>query len=293
MRVLLVLSLAWHPLPAQEIGASLATDYTRGRYLFDAAFRTITVTGGLSMRRGRWSLSGSLPVMAVDGTALTRVAGVMVPTGGPDALVVRRRARGETVPTTGRHRRGPVIRTGQLIDADSLVVTGPGAYTIQVADPLLGGGITVWRSRDGAQSLDLEGWAKAPIGSTEAGVSTGAWDVGAGGTLLLGRNATVLTVGTTWWRLGDLPRLPLRHPLTGHLGFGVSTGAHTLIMVQMNGSTRVVPTVAAPLSVGATIQRGLTGAQAIHASVQVGLTEGAPTVRIGGGWNGMKRRTPP
>ena len=81
---------------AQELNWSGSLGYAAGSYIFSEPYRTFSLLNSLTLRAGRLELSGSLPVVAQNGTAVSLVAGIPLPTGGPESAAVQRRRQGQT-----------------------------------------------------------------------------------------------------------------------------------------------------------------------------------------------------
>jgi len=279
-------------LQAQELTWSGSVDYAAGSYVFDERFTTFSLFNSLSWRGGRLSLTGSLPIVAQNGTAISLVAGVPIPTGGPDNGTVARRQSGQTI--GGRSGRGPrgTARRASFAAAvaadtltDSLTVAGTGSYEVRVADPTFGATFTAFEGEGALRALDIAGWAKAPVATVESGVGTGAWDYGAGASLTLGAGETLLFADATWWVLGDMPDLVLEDALFYSGAVGRRLGRDWSMLASVAASTRIVASVDPPVSVGLSLSRGVGRRASFSAGASVGLSESASSIAVNLGWS--------
>lgn len=298
----LLLALCPARLRAQQVTTSATVGYANGAYLFAERYETWSVLGSVSLDWGRVSLSASLPVVAQNGTVLTRIAGVPLPTGGPEASVVQRRERNQPIAVRGGRRAGnggsnatvswpaspaqaSVASVADLIPrtqttTDSLVVTGPGSLEVNLADPVFGGSLTALQSSDRRQRLSLEAWAKAPVASVASGVGTGAWDYAAGASTVLQSGRVLFSTSATWWVLGDLPDLELDDALFYSLSLGTTVGSNWGVNGGLSGATRVLANAEPPMTASLSVMRFFTQ-RSLGMNVGVGLTETAADVTIG------------
>lgn len=275
---------------AQDVTWSASFGYATGSYIFEEPFRSFSLLNSLTLRAGRLSLSASLPVVARNGTAISYVAGVPVPTGGPDNAVVRRRQQGETIPVRGGRGRGQMggsLAVSAAADtvADSISVAGTGSYEVNVADPIFGGSVTAYESLGLVRSFDLEAWAKAPLASEESGVGTGAWDYGAGASLALGLGEALLFVNATWWTLGDMSDLELEDALFYSVAVGRPIGGAWSLLASAAASTRIVAGSDPPGSVNLLLSRRIGQRSSLSVGLGAGITESASAFTASLGWS--------
>ncbi|MEW5918084.1 MAG: hypothetical protein AB1762_16905 [Gemmatimonadota bacterium] len=294
-----VLLTALAPLRAQDLTWSSSIGYAGGSYVFDDQLHTFSWLNSLWWRLQRINLTASLPVVAQNGTAISLVGGVPVPTGGPDAGAVQRRQSGQSIrlrpgrrTTSGSGGNGRIAGSWSLaadvsMDTliDSLSVAGTGAYEVNVGDPMFGGTLTTYQGNGVVRSFDVGAWAKAPIASVESGVGTGAWDYAGGASLALGVAQTLLFADATWWVLGDMPDLKLKDALFYSVGIGQPLGSDWSLLGSVSASTRVSETVDAPLAVGLSLSRGLARRASFSVGASVGITESASSVSAYVAWS--------
>lgn len=277
--------------PAQELGWSGSLGYASGSYIFAEQFRTFSLLNTLSLRAGRLELSASLPVLAQNGTAVSYIAGVPIPTGGPDAGAVERRQGGTTVPVRPGRRGQGNWATGSILLAtvadslaDSLTVAGTGSYEVNVADPMFGASLTAYEGFGAVRSLGFDAYAKAPIASVESGVGSGEWDYGAGASLALGSGETLLFANATYWILGDMPDLELEDALFYSLAVGHSLNDNWSLLASASSSTRIIAGSDPPASVNLSFSRRLTEGASINFGAGAGITETASAFSATIGW---------
>ena len=230
-----------------------------------AAAQGLYVEGGASLARGNYVY-----------TQATNSGGAAIGfawTGG--SLTLR-----ATLPYFVRDTR--LLAEQGAASADDVAPTSDGS-TLEgkVSDPVLQAGLLVRRTARSAVGLSLS--VKVPV--VQAGAfGTGEWDVGAG--LSLSRfvgGSTMLGVDATWWRMGDLPELPLRDSVMGTLSVGRSLGRSWLASVSLSGGRSTLAGYPDPWWASALVSR--TFAQGIlGVTASVGLTDSAADVSLGVVW---------
>ncbi len=280
------------PVGAQELTWFGSVGYATGAYIFAEQYRTFSLLNTLSWHAGRVTLSGTLPAVSQNGTAVSLVAGVPIPTGGPDNGAIQRRRSGQVIAGRGGRRLGgnssaSSARFNIVADtsADSLTVTGTGDYAVHMADPIFGGEIAVYEGTGAFRSLSLEAWAKAPVATVASGVGTGAWDFGAGASMTLGAKSAYFSASGTWWQLGDMPDLRLNDALMYAVAVGGTLGHGWSVMTSAAASTRIVDGTDPPASLSVMLSREVARGRSLSLSAGAGLTESAADYTIGFGWS--------
>lgn len=274
--------LAMGSASGQDVSLSSSFGYASGEYIFAEQYRSMSVLTSLTLRAGRLRVSGSLPVIAQNGTSVSLVAGIPLPTGGPDAGTVGRRQQGQTIPVRpGRYGRGMTRRGGASFAlatdsiADSLTVAGTGNYEVNIGDPMFGAALTLFEGTGLMRSMDIEGWAKLPVTDIESGVGTGVADYGIGGSIALALGGTLMFAGATWWIIGDMPDLELRDALFYSVAFGRSLGQDWSALASISASSGVIDNVDPPVSAALSFSRRLSPGVSLHVGAGAGLTESA------------------
>lgn len=308
----MALWLLWsaEPVLAQTVTVSGSATYSQGKYIFAEAYESWAWLGSLSVDWRRATLSVSVPLVAQNGTVLSRVAGAAIPTGGPESGVVQRRQGGEPVRVRSGRRIGgsgsassvamsvamedpvdpSIASRRQSAPTDTAMVSGPGSFDVNIADPLFGGSVTALESADRRQSLSLEAWVKAPMAPTSSGVSTGAWDYAVGATTGLSNGRLHVSSSATWWVLGDLPDLPLRDALFYSVGLGASIGSRWGTQASLSGATRVIEQTEPPVSAAVALYHH-SARSSVGINVGVGLTESAAAYTLGLSVSARARRS--
>lgn len=279
--------------PAQELGWSGSLGYASGSYIFAEQFRTFSLLNTLSLRAGRLELNASLPVLAQNGSAVSYIAGVPVPTGGPDAGTVQRRQGGSTIPVRpGRRGQGSrmggrgavLLATAADTMADSMTVAGTGSYEVNVGDPMLGASLTAFEGRGVVRSFGVDAYAKAPVASVASGVGTGEWDYGAGASIALGVGETLVFASATWWVLGDMADLVLNDALFYSLAVGRALNDDWSLLASASASTRIIDGSDPPASVHLSFSRRLSDGASLSVGAGAGVTETAASFSASLGW---------
>lgn len=282
------------PAMAQDVTWSGSLGYAAGSYIFSEQFRTLSFLTSLSFRTRRVEVTASLPILAQNGSAVSYVAGIPLPTGGPDNGAVQRRRQGSTIivrPGGGRGRggRGGDGVSGAVVAVDSITdslsVSGTGAYDVRMGDPMIGTSIAAFEGMGVLRAVGLDAWAKVPVASLESGAGTGAWDYGAGGSLTLGAGEALIFANATWWVLGDLPDLELRDALFYSIAIGRGLGDRWSWLASASASTRIVEGSDPPASLTLFLSRRLTDGTSLSVSAGLGLTESSSAFSAGVGWS--------
>lgn len=301
-RIAVALFAASSTLPAQELSWSGSLGYTAGSYIFTEPFRTFALLNTLTLRSGWLELSASIPVLAQNGTSVSYVAGVPVPTGGPDNGAVQRRQQGQSIPVHGGRRgqggnggQGDVIFaslagltsdavSGTVATEDSLAVAATGDYRVRVGDPMVGASISAYEGTGFVRAVGLDAWAKAPVAPISSGVGTGAWDYGVGGAFALGTGEVLVFLNATWWILGDMPDLPLQDALFYSISVGRPLGGAWSFMASASASTRIIAGADPPASASLLLSRRLSDGASLSITAGAGLTESASAFSCSIGW---------
>lgn len=270
-----VLAILGEQVGGQQVDYNGSLSYSTGSYVFVDRTHSLWLSNGLTLRAGPATFSGSLPVIAQNSSIVSFVAGRPIPTGGENSGAVSGRGSGKI------GSRG----SGTQSATDSSVVFRD-SYEVQVGDPLISAGLEAFSGLGLVRSFLLQGSAKAPLRSLESGVGTGAWDFGAGASLVLGRGYTLLFGDVTYWWFGDLPELEL----AGGLFYSVAVSravmdARASLMLTLAGGTSVIDTVDPPLAAGAGFLYSLGDGRSLSLGANVGLTEGSPDFSTYLGWS--------
>lgn len=264
---------------AQQLRWIGSVAYSRGAYVFDQTTSTWSISNGLSVGIGRFELSATLPVLLQNSGWVSQVGGVSLPTGGEESAAVRERRAGQTIGSEPRRSGGGTATTPRE-------VTYRNAYELQVGDPFMSASISMLEGLTGIRSIRANLYGKAPIRSVESGVSTGAWDFGAGGSAIAAFAGTFFFADVSYWWFGDLPDLELRNGLT--YGGGLSRpvwDARGSVSLSYVGATAVIDTMDPPGSVSLGLGYALSAGTTLSGGLTVGVTESAPDVAAYLGWS--------
>ena len=299
LAVVALLAAAASSAAAQDLTWTSSLGYAAGEYIFSETTRSFTFSNGLDVRFSRVRLSASLPLVYQNTTAIALVHGVPVPTGGPESDAVRRRQADSTI----QMRRQGLGGNGQGGGSGSVVpwspsnqteavdtIAGPGDYQLEVADPLFSTAIELLDGGGWIRSLQVAGFAKAPVASIESGVGTEAWDFGGGVSLAAGNARFLLFADATWWSYGDMPDLELEDGLSYGVGVGVSASEKLMMIASFSGMGRIVPTADPYASLAAAASYEVMEGKRISAGAGVGMTESASDLTLFLGWSAALSR---
>lgn len=278
------------PAGAQHVEYSGAVQGATGTYLFTERTTSLTLLNGLTIAAGPVRLSASLPLVFQNSSAVTFIGGTPVPTGGPDARAVRERQPGTRVPMGGRggqNGQGTSASRAMLLAAaadGSATVAEPGSYEFHVGDPLIELGVDLQGGSGVLRSFGLQALAKAPVADVSSGIGTGEWDYGAGASASLGSRRTFLLTSASFWRLGDMPDLPLRDIVTYAASVGRMLGDRWSLMGSFSGATAAFDNADAPASLGVALGYAPDPSRGVMLGVSAGLSESAPDFSTYLGW---------
>ena len=266
---------------AQSFSYTGAASYSAGNYVFDARSDSWVLTNALRMRAGPVDVSASFPFVVWNGGLVTTVAGgVTLPTGGTESGTVARRGSGETIGTRGSGRRGG----GSTVPVDT--VTFASAYSARFADPYLSIDGELSSGFGTVRSVRVNVAAKAPMADVDSGLSSGEWDLGIGGSLVVGSGRVLFLADASYWWMGGMPDVELGDALS--YAVGVSTAAFSgrgSVMATVSGMTRTIETMDAPVLLSASVGHGAGARSLLSATAGFGLTESAPDLYLALGWS--------
>lgn len=287
--VLVLLAVpATRPAPgaAQELAYTGSVQFSSGSYIFTEPTRTLSLYNGLTLTTGRLRLGATVPVIFQNSGAVTMVGGGYLPTGGPEHGAVGGREQGQQVPMgPGGPRRALVsLVSGYASQLADSVVQEPASYEPSLGDPLLSGGLELYRGADLLRSVELTAALKPPINDLESGVGTGAWDVAMGGAVAAALGPVVTFLDLTYWWYGDLPELELRDGPSFGGGLGLPLSRKVWVSAMATGTNRIIESAEAALSASLGLSYSMAGTGTLSVSAGAGLSETSPDYSFSVGW---------
>jgi hypothetical protein len=259
------------PLAAQDLRFDGGIAVASGTYVFGERTTTWTLSGGLGVELGRFTLRGSLPFQVQNSTLVAAVGPGHLPTGGSSSGAVSDSG-------ANRHHGGQGGAHGEVEVPRSATTS----YRSAVGDPLLGLSWLAGATR--TTTVALGAVVKVPVADT-ATYGTGAWDLGASLGLSRLVSADVLVgLDIAYWLLGDMEDLILRNQLYGTISLGYLNRNGWGATVLGSGGSSAMEGYEPPIAVGAGFHR-LAGSQAWSALAMLGLSETAPDFTVGGLWS--------
>lgn len=263
------------PAGAQDVTWSGGVDLTNGDYYFNERTTALWVSNGVTARWGELWLDASLPLLVQNSDAVTRVAGLPVPTGGSRSGDVSRRSAGS--------RSGDGTGSGEM--ERTIEIDEPGSLELDIADPIFGAGVDLTPEGSAVRSIRFGVSAKAPLRDVESGIGTGEWDVGVGGGASIAAGTVLVLIDGTWWSVGDLPDLELKDVFSYSAAVGGLIGDGSVgWTASVTGSTPMIEDVEAPVSVGGDLLFWSDAGSSFRAGLRFGLTESAADVAGSLGW---------
>ena len=286
----------WATLAAQDIRYSGSLSYSGGQYFFEETTHSFYFGNTLALRFGSLEMSLNLPVVVQNGGLVSFVGGTPVPTGGEQNDVVGRKGSGGNLGTQGGGHGGasqsvipPSLFSSVVLSqdvGDSLDVAFSDSYSAKVADPFFQGSLNLFEGFGVVRSLGVRLGIKPPIVGLDSGVGTGEWDMGAGGTMVLGKGSTLLFGDLGYWRYGDLPGLELEDGFSYAGGVSRSLiGSRASVMISLAGAQALIASAESPLSVSLGLGYLLGSGRMINVSAAAGLSETSPDWSLTLGWS--------
>lgn len=276
------------PLVAQTIDYTGSLHFSSGKYIFSEPTRTWTLYNGLSARADRVRVSIGVPLVYQNTWAVTYVGGTPLPTGGREYEAIRERKGGGTVPMrprrNGSGRQGGALVAFQTSTTPVDTVAGPGGYELRLSDPLVSGGVDVYRGWGFVRAIELNAAVKPPLRTLDSGAGTGEWDYSAGAGLTFAAGRALLFVDASWWWYGDLPEMELLDGISWGAGAGVPVGERWAFMASVAGAERVIATVEPYAAASLLGSRSFGDRASLNAGIGVGFTEASPDVSVFLGW---------
>lgn len=276
MRLALMLALLLPAAPlalrGQQVHLEGGVGMSTGRYLFAERTTTWSTSAGLSVTRGGLTARITLPAYLQNSTLVAGSGTGYIPTGG---------SSGKAVADSGAARKGRGSGSMSMAmggDPVQVPASAVGDYEFAIGDPV--GAVSVRVLGSSRTSISLSGFVKAPVADT-ATFGTGAWDAGAGLSLLQNLGGrTFLGLDVSYWDLGDAPDLPLGGTLLGSGSLTRLVNDHWALGISASAATAVIEGFDPPVSLGASLHRvGPGGGWGLYATA--GLTETAADVSLG------------
>lgn len=286
-----VLAAAPLPVHGQHLSYSGSASYSGGTYIFDRRSDTYTLGTGATLDLGRIRLTGSVPLLVYNGGLVTTVTGgVPLPTGGTDTDAVRNREPGSTVGTKGQGQgggSGPGSGPTPPVEppADTTVAFDE-SFAANFGDPVVGVSADLHSGFGTVRSVTLTTTAKIPLADVSTGITSGAWDVGVGASVVVGAGHALLLADLAYWWIGDMPDLTLEDGLSYAVGASVPVASgRYFLMGLLSGLTQTIETMDPPVTATLSLSRSLGARTFGSVSVGAGLTEAAPDLYVSLGWS--------
>jgi hypothetical protein len=253
---------------AQDLTYSGSVQYATGRYLFDERTTSVFVTNGLDLAVGRLTFGGAVPVLIQNTSWITPIGTARIPAGGSEHGRVAQELRGR-----GRGSRQPIVLTPS---------TG---YSTGMADPMLRVGAALVDQAGGNVTLRASGGLKIPLADPDDGFGTGAWDYGGGVSAGLAVGRSQVFADVFYWRLGDLPDVPLNDIVTYSLGAGAPIGrSRFAVLGSVSGYTAALEGADQALEVGLAVNYLIAAGRSVGLITTFGLTDTAADFTVSLGW---------
>lgn len=281
-RFLLLLHLGAPPVVGQTIAWEGSLEGSTGRYIFAERTTTLTLSNGLAITAGPFTLRATAPLWLQNSTVVTAGGSGLVPSGGsssgPVADSGRARRGGRTGGVGGPAGAATDVRAlGGPVDVPNSSFT---SLQVAVGDPVAS---LQARLTSGRAALRVAGHVKVPLADT-ASFGTGRWDAGlSAGLDVRAGERTGLDLEVRWWRLGDLPGLPLLDVIGGAVTMTRLLRAGWAASLWADGASSAVEGYDPPIRAGVAWSRaGRNSGWGLE--LGIGLTETTADLSLAASW---------
>ena len=260
-------------LPAQTLTYTGALQGATGNYIFSQSTTTASLSSGLFLQVGRFSLSASIPLLYQSTPWISQSGAGMIPTGGPESGTAH---MGKGGGGGGSGTMGAISVAG----ATGIVMPDTVQYDkTGVGDPTAFASMRLLEDGPGVPSIRVSAAVKFPVADVRTGFGTGEWDYGAGAGLSKQLGATFIAADVVYWWLGDMPDLAFDNPVTVAAMVSRLVAADRYsVFVNAWGSTKTLSDTDAPAQLGAGVCRMQNGMCVLGFGVSFGLTSASPDV---------------
>lgn len=271
----MLLLLAAAPATAQTVRLHTGLSTATGSYFFAERTTTWTLSGGLSVKSGAWTVRAGLPVHLQNTTLVAGSSAGHIPTGGSSS---------GTVADSGAHHGGggghDMAQSRSRVEVPGSAATG---YQSAIGDPDLG---VRWQGvRGRTTGVSLGAAVKLPLADTST-FGTGQWDVGAQMSVDHSFGGRVwAALDLSYWVLGDLPDLELRDPVSGMVSVGYLGRSGWGWSLLGHAGSPIVDGFDGTASLGGSLTRVAGGRSGWALMSLVGLTETTPDLTVGLSWS--------
>jgi hypothetical protein len=292
---------------AQTVSYTGSAQYAAGDYIFAERTRSFYLSNGLSFATDRLTVAASVPLIVQSSPWVSYSVAGGLPSGGPQQGAVGGGHRGQgssgdatsdqtRFQTPGTHTPGthtPGTHTSGTQDrqrrpGETIALPDTASYThVGLGDPSLRLDLQLVQNGPLGLGVGLSASAKAPVADIDRGFGTGAWDGGLGLSLSAQHGTWMLLGDATHWWFGDMREVVLHNTVAYTVSVGrVFPETNWSVLGSVSGYTsEVVDAVDPPLQLGlGAFYRVGPGGSGLSASLSLGLTESAPDVSAGLGW---------
>jgi hypothetical protein len=262
-------------LYAQQVTYTGSLQYTTGSYFFTERTESFYIVNGLSLSGEPGRISFSVPYVIQSTPWISYSEGGGIPTGGTQHGMVGGQGTGSPgMQDMARKRRNRV-------DLPDTVSYRTGSFS----DPTVSGSYFLYGRTSGSTSINLNASVKIPLSNPESGFGTGAWDAGAGISLLQRVGAFYLYGDFTYMWMGDMDDLELANPVYFSAGVSRSLGGGSwMLSSSFRASTSIIEGYDPPMSINFGLGYFISSRFSISSSVSFGLTESSSDFSAGLGW---------
>ncbi|MFN1834132.1 hypothetical protein AB2B38_002625 [Balneola sp. MJW-20] len=267
---------------AQEIRYNGSGQFASGSYYFTEQTGSFYLNNGFSFSQNGYRISASYPFIyqSTPWISYTGTSGGLIPTGGPN---------------NGRFDRGSDSSSGMGMGQGS----GHGGNKIDpgskdsvlydqtsFGDPSLSIQYPIYNPPLGSTIISGDLALKIPLTDPNSGYGTGAWDVGAGLSILRRIDRYLILLSGSYWMMGDMDELNFYNIFSYSAAIGRSfSNGKFLSSASLFGSTRIIDQVDPPFSFGGSFGWQVNSMLNLNTNFMIGLSESSSDYSFGIGWS--------
>lgn len=238
-----------------------SVQYAYGNYIYTAKTQSYYVLSHLRYRTARYRLSLGLPVIAQNSSLVAFGGSGMMP------------------------RRGVVANDdmGRNHEGGMSVISGSNArqFDFGFGDLFLNAEYTMLNEIGLMPAITLTGQLKMPTGNTAMGISTGAWDYGAGLSFRKSESHRYAVVDVGYYRIGDTPTTNYQNALSFGAGYGHRfENSKYGFLLYLSGYSKILQDYQAPSQFSFIANYQMNSGVALNGGFNYGLSNTVPDFAV-------------
>jgi hypothetical protein len=263
-------------MQAQQVTYSGSLQFATGSYFFTESTESFYFVNGLSLSGDIGRLSLNIPYVIQNSPWISYNQKGGIPTGGTQhGEIGGRRSDVSSMQDMTRQRR-------HRVDLPDTVSYRSSSFS----DPTVGGTLFLYGRTSPSTSVNLNTTLKIPLANPENGFGTGAWDFGAGLSILQRIKTFYLYGDITYMWLGNMDELELNNPFFFSAGISRGFGGgRWMISTSFSTSIRIIDDYDPPMSLHFGFGHFISPRSSVSSTVGFGLSESSSDFSAGLGWS--------